>query len=246
MKADIKRRIPSLLIDGPHAFKSFGFDRWQYVGDPVQIARLYSQKEVDELVVLDPGVSRDGRPINVKLLEKIGRQFNGPLSYGGGIRDAETARMIIGLGFEKLILNRASTASDSSVVREISTAIGEQAITLVIDLTIENGSLAYYDYRNRSAIRTTREALLYDVNTAHAGEVVLQFVDRDGTLQGIEQEITWNIADLAKRQVVASGGAESYEAVSAYLDNSPVSAVIASSLYTFFPGTQSVLINYDK
>ena len=245
MKADIKRRIPSLLIDGPHAFKSFGFDDWQYIGDPVQIARLYSQKEVDELVVLDPGVSRDGRVININLLEKIGRQFHGPLSYGGGISDAETARMIIGLGFEKLVLNRASTAADTAAVREVSKAIGEQAITLVIDLTLEGGSLAYYDYRNRSIIPTTQEALLYEVNSAHAGEVVLQFVDRDGTLQGLEQEITWNIAALANRQVVASGGAESYEAVLAYLDNSPVSAVIASSLYTFFPGTRSVLINYD-
>lgn len=244
MKADIKRRIPSLLLDGPHAAKSFGFTDWQYVGDPVQIARLFSQKEVDELLVVDPAVSRDGRAINLPLLESIGQQFHGPITYGGGVRDAETARMIIGLGFEKVALNRASTAADPAAIREVSAAIGEQAITLVIDLITEGGSLAVFDYRSRSASPITPDALLSEVNSAHAGEVVLQFIDRDGTTRGLEREITCEIAARANRQVVSSGGAESYEAVAAYLDESPVSAVIASSLYTFFPETRSVLINY--
>lgn len=244
MRADIKRRIPLLLLDGPHAVKSFGFKDWQYVGDPVQIARLFSQKEVDELVVVDPAVSRDGRAINLPLLRRICQQFQGPITYSGGVRDAETARMVIGLGFEKVALNRASTAADPAAIRGVSAAIGEQAITLVIDLTTEGGPLAHYDYRNRSATPITPDALLGEVNTAHAGEVVLQFVDRDGTIRGLEREITRDIAARANRQVVASGGAESYEAVASYLDDSPVSAVIASSLYTFFPETRSVLINY--
>lgn len=245
MKADIKRRIPSLLLDGSNAVKSFGFTDWQYIGDPVQIARLFSQKEVDELLVIDPAVSRDGRAINLPLLKTIAQQFHGPISYAGGVSDAKTARMIIGLGFEKLALNRASTAADPAAIRDVGAAIGEQAVILVIDLTTENGQLAHYDYRDRSATPITPDALLCEVNAAHAGEVVLQFVNRDGTRQGLECEITRDIAARANRQVMVSCGAESYEAVASYLNDSPISAVIASNLYTFFPETRSVLINYD-
>ena len=244
MKPNIKRHIPSILLNGEHAAKSFKFTDWQYVGDPVQIARLFSQKEVDELLVLDPAISRDGRKINLSLLKSIAQQFHGPLTYGGGVRDAETARMIIGLGFEKVALNRATTAANPASIREISEAIGEQAVTLVIDLTTKDGFLAHYDYRNRNTTPISTDALLTEVNAAHAGEVILQFIDRDGTGLGLEREITWDIAARAKRQVMASGGAESYEAMAAYLDGGPVSAAVASRLFTFFPETKSVLINY--
>ncbi|MBO6853872.1 MAG: hypothetical protein JJ872_08930 [Marivivens sp.] len=244
MKPNLKRRIPSLLLDGPHAAKSFEFTDWQYVGDPVQIARLFSEKEVDELIVLDPSVSRDGRAINKRLLEKIAQQFHGPITYGGGVRDPATARMIVGLGFEKVALNRVSTAADPAAISELSAAIGEQAITLVIDIITTCGALALYDYRNGRSVPISPDELLVQVNAAQVGEVVLQFVDRDGTSAGLERMITREIASRAKRQVVVSGGAESYEAVAAYLQDSPVSGVIASSLYTFFPQTRSVLINY--
>lgn len=243
MLEQIKRKIPTILLSGSHAVKSYKFSDWQYVGDPIQIARLFSEKEADELVVIDPAVTQNANSINFELLRRITEAFHGPISYSGGVKNSKIAKQIIGLGYEKVCLNLATTGLPNALI-EIQHTVGQQAVILIIDLYTESNSLSLYNHINGSKKQMERTELLKAVNQAPVGEVVLQFVERDGQSTGLETQITDYIAKNANKQVIGSCGAESRESVFSFLKKYSVSGAFVSGLYTFFPNTKSVLINY--
>lgn len=239
-----KRKIPVILLRDEVAIKSYGFSNYEYVGDPIQIAHIFSEKEVDELIIVDPFVSNGSHEINRKLLLSIANNFHGPLTYSGGVSSACIASEIIQLGYEKIAVNAATTGSRVNIT-DVASAIGKQALVLVFDLVVRNGELFLYNHVAQMDERIELSWIVEFINTCDVGEVLLQFVDRDGSRVGLESEITEHIAKEINKQLIVGCGAISHNEIKIYLEKSNTSAVVVSAVYTFYPDSNSVLINYE-
>lgn len=237
------RVIPCLLLRGHGLVKTRKFKEAVYVGDPVNAVRIFSEKEVDELVVLDMEASKHSREPNYKLIEEIAGECFMPLAYGGGISTLEQARKLIRCGVEKLVINSAA-AQRPELITEISRVFGRQAVVAGIDVrpTLFGG----YRIWTHSATVETKLRISEHVKsliTAGAGEILVNCIDRDGMMQGYDLPLIKELAHLVDVPVIACGGAGSYEHLAEAI-RAGASAVAAGSMFVFHGKHRAVLINY--
>ena len=239
------RVIPCLLLLDEGLVKTTRFSKPKYVGDPINAIRIFNDKEVDELMVLDIGASRSGKEPNYELIEQFAGECFMPLCYGGGIRTVEQARRLFALGVEKVCLQSAAL-DDLSIVTRIAEQFGSQSVLVSVD--VKGGWLGRQSlYSSRSAKATNRPWLsfLKDAVAAGAGEVVLNSVDRDGTMQGMDLTLIREASAAIPVPLVAAGGAGSLEDIRAAVD-AGASAVSAGALFVFHGPHRAVLITYPR
>ncbi|MFQ5890822.1 MAG: imidazole glycerol phosphate synthase subunit HisF [Gemmatimonadota bacterium] len=227
-----KRIIPiQLLIDG-RLTKTVRFGSRRDVGDPVASSKVYSAQNADELVFLN--ISRSERTIEAmfELLERVSEVCFMPLSLGGGIRSARDAARLIRHGADKVVIN--STAyRDHCVVREVVDEFGSQAVVVSIDVRRENGAYVPYSDCGRR-----REPVSLDdhVRTAleqGAGEILINSIDRDGTMDGYDLVLLRRVADRSTIPVIGCGGAGHYNHLKEAFLETNVSALACGSLFNF-------------
>jgi len=235
------RVIPCLLLSGGGLVKTMRFGDPKYVGDPLNAVRIFNEKEVDELMVLDIEASRAGRPPDFELIEELAGECFMPLCYGGGIRTSDEARTIFGLGVEKVALQSAFL-EDGRVVREISDHAGDQAV--VVSLDVKKDWLGRYKLRGSSRFKDWREALKQAVADG-AGEILLTSVDREGTLSGLDIDLVREASKLVDVPLIANGGAGSLNDIKAAV-RAGASAVSAGAFFVFHGPHRAVLITYPR
>ncbi|MCF5725716.1 HisA/HisF-related TIM barrel protein, partial [Pseudomonas syringae] len=180
-----KRIIPCLLLKDRGLVKTVKFKSPKYIGDPINAIRIFNEKEVDELVLLDIEASSLGQEPDYELLAEVAGECFMPICYGGGIRTLEHARKIFALGVEKIALNTAAL-QDLQLVRKIAELFGSQSVVCSIDCKKSLlGRYSVYSHAGSKDTKLNPIEWARQVEEAGAGEIFLNSIDRDGTLQGM-------------------------------------------------------------
>ena len=180
------RVIPALLLDGEALVKTTHFKRPIYVGDPINAIRIFNDKEVDELMVLDISASKKNRPPNFDLIHQFAGECFMPLSYGGGIKTVDQARRLFEIGVEKISIQSAAI-ENLNLITSIANQFGSQSIIVSVD--VKNNWLNKYKVFSSTDRKILKADWLLTVKRAveaGAGEILLNSVDRDGTMDGME------------------------------------------------------------
>lgn len=240
------RVIPCLLLRGQGLVKTRRFKDAVYVGDPVNAVRIFSDKEVDELVLLDIDASREGREPNYELIAEIAGECFMPVAYGGGIRTLAQVRQLIRSGVEKVVINSAACES-TAVLREAADVFGSQAVVAGID--VRRTLLGGYKVMAKSATVDTGLRLDEHVQrlvAAGAGEILLNSIDRDGQMSGYDLDLIRSVTGRVSVPVVACGGAGTVQHLEQAVREGGASAVSAGSMFVFHGKHRAVLINYPS
>ena len=238
------RVVPCLLLQGAGLVKTRRFKDPVYVGDPINAVRIFSEKEADELVILDINASLEGREPNYELIAEIAGECFMPVAYGGGIRDLAQARRLIRCGVEKVVINTAAFES-TDVITRIADVFGNQAVVGAIDArkTLLGGHRVF----TKAGLVDTKlkpEDHAEALARAGAGEIFLNSIDCDGQMQGFDLPLIQKVSRRVKVPVIACGGAGSIEHLRQALAEGEASAVAAGSLFVFHGKHRAVLINY--
>lgn len=240
------RVIPCLLLRGHGLVKTRKFKDPVYLGDPVNAVRIFNEKEVDELVILDIDASREGREPDYEVIAEIAGECFMPVAYGGGVRTLEQARRLIRCGVEKVVVNTSATES-YDVIHETVQVFGRQAVVGAID--VKKTLLGGYRVVAKSASVEARVPLDEHVQAlvaAGAGEIFLNSVDRDGMMEGYDLPLIRRVAQQVNVPVMACGGAGTVEHLAAAVHEGGASAVAAGSMFVFHGRLRAVLINYPQ
>jgi cyclase len=239
------RVMPCLLLRGNGLVKTKKYKDAVYIGDPVNAIRIFSDKEADEVVVLDIDASRLGCEPNYELIAEMAGEAFMPVSYGGGIRTLEQIRRLIRSGVEKVVINSLATES-TDLIRDAVNVFGAQAIVGGVD--VRRKMLGGYSVVAKSGTVTTRLNLqvhLQALVLAGVGELFINDVDRDGTMVGYDLDLVRSVSK-APVSVVVCGGAGTMQHLSEAVHEGGASAVAAGSMFVFHGKHRAVLINYPK
>lgn len=239
------RVIPVLLIDNGALVKTKRFSDARYVGDPINTVRIFNEKEVDELLILDISATRLRQEPNYRLMERIAGECFMPIGYGGGVKNVEQARRLFSLGVEKLCLQSAALA-DLSIVRELSAHFGNQSILVSLDVKKNLfGNYRLYAASKRESIKMDWRAFLVSAVRAGAGEVVLCSVDCEGMMTGMDRILIDQAASLVDVPLISVGGVGSLAHIKEGID-AGASAVGVGSFCVYRGPHRAVLITYPR
>lgn len=239
------RIIPVLLVEDGGLVKTIKFNKRVYLGDPINTVRLFNDMEVDELVVLDISATKNARGPNLSLIEDIRNEAFMPLAYGGGVTNASQIRDLIYMGIEKVALNNVLN-HDPSIIKEASEIIGSQSIIASIDIKKTLfGQYKLFTYLDNRSKHLIIKDLFESLEDLGIGEVLLNFVDRDGTWAGYDLAFVEEIVKFIKVPLVVSGGAGSLNDLN-LVTKSGADAAAAGSLFSFQGKGQGVLTNYPN
>lgn len=239
------RVIPALLLSDGGLVKTTKFKQPKYVGDPVNAIRIFNEKEVDELVVLDIDASRESREPDYDAIAEFASECFMPLAYGGGIRTVDQARALFSLGVEKVVLQSA-ILENPKLISEIAERFGSQSIIASIDIKRDwRGRPRIWSSAMRKKLSQPWLEKLHEYVEAGAGEVLLNSVDRDGTQEGYDEELIAQAATAISVPLIALGGAGKLEHLASAVD-SGAAAVAAGSLFVFQGPHRAVLISYPR
>jgi imidazole glycerol-phosphate synthase subunit HisF len=238
------RIIPVLLLDSrKRLVKTRHFSEEVYVGDPFNVVRIFNEKEVDEICVLDINASIEGRRPDVGFIAELASECFMPLSYGGGIRSVADATPIFAAGVEKVVLGRAS--SDAVAMRALADSFGSQAVAACIDCRRINNDWRVAFDRGRTVTNRDPVTQANAVAQAGAGEIILQNIDRDGERNGYDADLVSAVSGAVKVPVVALGGAGQLSHLAEGL-RTGASAVASGSAFVFIGRLRAVLITYPS
>ncbi len=240
------RVIPALLLKGQGLVKTVKFKDPKYLGDPINVVRIFNDKEVDEIVLLDITATPQNRGPQFEVLKDIASEVFIPLAYGGGIRSMEDVRTLLGIGIEKLIMN-TSAVENPSLIRDTADHAGSQAV--VVSMDVKKNFLGKYEVFTRCGQKKTgldpvKHAM--EVEKMGAGEILLNSIDCDGMMQGYDIELVRRVADAVKVPVVACGGAGNLAHVAEVIQQGHASAAAAGSMFVFQGPLRGVLISYPS
>jgi len=238
------RVIPSLLLRGAGLVKTRQFKDPKYIGDPINAIKIFNDKEVDELILLDITASAENRGPAFSAIEEVAGECFMPLAYGGGIRSVDDIRRILKLGVEKVVLNTAAWR-EPDVVRQASKEFGAQAIVASID--VRKKLLGGYDVcadRGARSLRIDPVTYARQMQELGVGEIFLTAVDRDGTMKGYDLDLIARVTSAVSVPVIASGGAASVADFGAAVKQGGASAVAAGAMFVLHGPHRAVLITY--
>lgn len=238
------RVIPILTIDGNRLVKTVKFKNPKYIGDPINAIKIFNDKEVDEIIVLDITASKKKISPNFKLIKEMASECFMPLGYGGGINNIDTAKKIFDLGVEKIIMN-TTIYNNAKLIKEISRQYGNQSVVVSLDIKKNIFGNEYCYYRSGSITNKEKvKDVAVNIEKIGAGEIILNYVDREGTFKGYNLELLNTISSLVNIPVVPCGGAKGIEDFILAKKNG-ASAMAASSIFIYKSNnTNSILINY--
>jgi cyclase len=229
----LKRVIPCLDVDRGRVVKGTNFVGLRDAGDPVELAARYDEEGADELVFLDITASHEERDTIVDLARRTADNVFIPFTIGGGIRSVDDAQAVLDAGADKVSVNSAALARPE-LIGELAEVFGAQCVVVAIDAKRrDNGRWDVYVNGGRTP--TGREAVEWarEAASRRAGEILLTSMDRDGTTDGYDIELTRSISDAVGIPVIASGGAGELEHLSEAIARGGADAVLCASIFHY-------------
>jgi len=242
---ELKRVIPVLTIIGDKLVKTVRFKQPNYIGDPINAVKIFNDKEVDEVILLDIMASKLGQEPNYDKIEEICSEAFMPFAYGGGIKNMDHVDRLFKLGIEKVVLNSILTR-DLNLVATIADKYGAQSVVASVDVK-KNLFGTYQAYTNSGKKKVKEDLYLYlnTVLNSGIGELFLNCIDRDGTFSGYDLDLIKKITPLSLVPVIVGGGAKSLSDFNQAIKNG-ASAVGASSMFVYRGPKKGIMINYPS
>ncbi|MGN6436112.1 MAG: AglZ/HisF2 family acetamidino modification protein [Agriterribacter sp.] len=239
------RVIPTLLLHNNGLIKSIKFKDYKYVGDPINAVKIFNDKEVDEIALIDIDASRQNRSPDIKRIAEISNEAFMPMAYGGGIRSLDQIKEIFYSGIEKVILNKAAI-ENPSLITSAAQLFGSQSIVVSIDVK-KRFLKGQRVYTGNGKVNTGFEPVNFAkrMENAGAGELLLNSIDLDGTYAGYDLALIKQISRSVQIPVISLGGASSLADFRSAIDNG-ASAVAAGSMFVFQRPHNAVLISYPS
>lgn len=226
------RIIPTLLYKDFGLVKGIAFDSLRAVGSPMQAVKVYELRAVDELVFLDVSASRQHRLPDYDLIDELADECFMPLTVGGGVACLAAVRRLLEVGADKVCIGSAAV-EHPGVVDEAAAHFGSQCIVVSIDFRVgPDGPRVWIRSGSEETVRHPVD-LAREVAARGAGEILLQSIDRDGTMSGYDLETTREVSRAVSVPVIASGGAGTYAHMLEVLSAGEASAVAAASMFHF-------------
>jgi len=240
------RIIPVLLLKDGGLYKTVKFKQANYVGDPINTVKIFNEKEADELVLLDYNATLEKRSPDYKKIAEIAGEAFMPMAYGGGIGNLEQARKVFDAGFEKVVLNSV-LFTQLSLIGEIGNIFGAQSVVASID--VKKNLFGKQKVAQVSATKTTSidpVEWAKTLESAGAGEIFLNSVERDGTWEGYDIPLIRAVSGAVKIPVVACGGAGSMADFEKAVREGGASAVAAGSMFVYQRKGMGVLVSFPS
>lgn len=228
----LKRVIACLDVDRGRVVKGTEFVDLRDAGDPVELASRYEREGIDEVVFLDVSATHEGRGTAVELANRVAEAVFVPFTIGGGIRSVGDAREILKAGADKIAVNSAAV-SDPGLVTELASEFGSQCVVLAIDAKKVGDGYEVFIKGGREGTGLDAVEWAIDGVGRGAGEILLTSMDRDGTTDGYELELTRSVAEAVPVPVIASGGAGSVEHLPEAIEDGGADAVLCASIFHF-------------
>lgn len=242
----LKRIMPCLLFDGRALVKTVRFKNPAYVGDPINAIKIFDEKEVDELVLLDIMASRERRGPKFDLIRDCASECFMPFSYGGGVRELEDFGRLYKLGVEKVLVN-SLCLSNPEIVREAVQAFASSSVVGSVDYTTSMfGRRRIHSASGYSTRRSVVDHCRFLAEVLGVGELLLTSVDRDGTWSGYDLETIREIAEAVHVPLIACGGAGTIEDVRNVLAETPANGAALGSMAVYQKKGMGVLINFPS
>ena len=227
-----KRIIPCLDVNAGRVVKGVNFVELRDAGDPVEIARRYDQQGADEVTFLDITASSDARDLILPMIEAVADQVFIPLTVGGGVRTVEDVRRLLNAGADKISINTAAI-QQPDLVKDCADKFGSQCIVVAIDAKRVGDHWEVFTHGGRHSTGLDAVAWAKRVAALGAGEILLTSMDRDGTRQGFDLELTRAVSQAVNIPVIASGGVGTLEHLVEGVTLGAADAVLAASIFHF-------------
>jgi len=240
------RVMPCLLIKDGRLVKTVHFKKPSYVGDPVNAIKIYNEKEVDELILLDISATIESRPPPFQLLSEVVDECFMPLTYGGGVRCLEQIRELFALGIEKVSIN-SYAVENPSFIQSASELFGSQSIVVSMDVKKTLlGKYTLYTNSGKKATGIDPVGFAKQMGNAGAGELLLYSMDRDGTMKGFDINLIRKVTDAVTIPVIACGGAGKVNDLGTVVSQGGASAVAMGSMVVYQKKDMGVLVNFPS
>jgi len=241
------RIIPCLLVKNKGLVKTVNFKNAKYVGDPINAVRIFNEKEVDELMLLDIDAACHGVAPDFKMIENLAAECRMPFCYGGGVKTAEQAQRIIGLGVEKVAISSAAV-ENPELVSQIAREAGSQSVIVVMDVKkkLLGGN---YEIRTHNGKKRTEKCpveFARQLESFGVGEIVVNSIDNDGLMKGYDLTLVDKIRKSVTVPVTVLGGAGSLSDIGKLIEQYGIIGAAAGSLFIFKGIYKAVLINYPN
>jgi cyclase len=240
------RVMPCLLVSNGRLVKTVRFRNPAYVGDPVNAIKIYNEKEVDELILLDITATAEGRRPDFSFLSEVADECFMPLAYGGGIRDIDDISRIFSLGIEKVAIN-SYALENPSFIEKAAAVFGSQSILLSMDVK-KNLFGKYRVYGRGGCNGTDHEPAAWAARMERmgAGEILLNSIDQDGTMEGYDTTLIRKVTEAVTVPVIACGGAGRIQDFKMAVEEGGASAVATGSMVVYQGKNKGVLINFPS
>jgi cyclase len=242
----LKRVMPCLLFNGRGLIKTIRFKTPGYIGDPINAIKIFNEKEVDELILLDINASIEKRKPEFEKIKEYASECFMPFTYGGGVKEISDFKKLFSIGVEKVAVNTL-LLSDPETVKKGVALFGAQAIIGVVD--VKNGDKGKPSPFNHSGMNITKDLLAYCdylQNEIGVGELLLQNIDREGTWNGFDHDLVRLVTNHCKIPVIALGGASDTSDIKKVLYESGASAAAIGSMAVYQKKDMGVLIRFPK
>jgi imidazole glycerol-phosphate synthase subunit HisF len=241
------RVIPCLLVKNRGLVKTIQFDQPKYVGDPINAVRIFNEKEVDELIVLDIDATVQRREPDYQMIKHLAAECRMPLCYGGGVTTVEQFNKIISLGVEKVAIS-FSAIENPELIAQAAKVVGNQSVVVVLDVKKKQFGRKYEVFTHNGKRSTKLEVaqLVNKFESLGAGEIVINSIDRDGGMQGYDLKLIDQVRKKISIPITCLGGAGSLEHIREVIDNFGLIGAAAGSLFVFKGKYRAVLISYPN
>jgi cyclase len=241
------RIIPCLLVRNKGLVKTVKFDDPKYVGDPLNAVRIFNEKEVDELIVVDIDATANGTEPDYTLIKNLAAECRMPLCYGGGVKTADQIQKIVSLGVEKVAISSAAVATPE-LISEAAGRVGNQSIVVVMDVK-KTGLRRRYELFTHNGGKKTGlrpDEFARKVESLGAGEIVINSIEQDGVMKGYDQALVSQVRDAVNLPLTVLGGAGSLDDMVGLVKQFGVLGAAAGSFFVFKGKYRAVLISYPS
>jgi imidazole glycerol-phosphate synthase subunit HisF len=239
------RIIPCLLVQNGGLVKTVRFGQPKYVGDPINAVRIFNEKEVDEIIVVDIDATVRQQEPNYKMVANLAAECRMPLCYGGGVKTAEQIQQIISLGVEKVAVS-AAVIQNPELISEAASQAGGQSIVVVMDVK-KAGLLRRYEVFTHNGTKgagVDPVTFARQAETLGAGEVVVNSIDHDGDMKGYDFDLLTRVHEEISIPLTALGGAGSLDDIASLIQTFGIIGAAAGSFFVFKGKYRAVLISY--
>jgi cyclase len=241
------RIIPCLLVQNKGLVKTVKFADPKYVGDPINAVKIFNEKQVDELMVVDINATAEKREPDYKMIENLAAECRMPLCYGGGIKTVDQAQKIFSLGVEKIAISSAALANPA-IITQMAQRVGNQSVIVVLDVKKKLFGSRYEIYTHNATKNTGKDPVEFSkqCESLGAGEIIINSIDHDGVMKGYDHNIIDNIREAISLPITVLGGAGSLEDIGELIKKHGIIGASAGSLFVFKGKYKAVLINYPN